>query len=162
MDPDDELTPEDPLTELSRLASEAIDSQSKGATSAERRRRCDRVLELEAQGFITDDRACFLAGLVMICGESVADFHHAHRFARRATELGDERAWTLRAMAWDRLLIELGRPQHFGTQIIRMGGRWSLGEVNPQVTDWERALFGVPPLYVQLQRVEELQRSEQE
>ncbi len=160
MDPDDEFIPEDPLTELSRLASEAIDGQAKGASSAERRRRCDRVLEMEAQGYLTDERAYFLAGLVMICGETVADFRHAHRFARRATELGDERAWTLRAMAWDRLLIELGQPQHFGTQIIRIGGRWLLGEVNPRVTDWERALFGVPPLYVQLQRVEELQRSE--
>ncbi len=160
MDPDDDMPAEDPLTELSRLASEAIDGQAKGATSAERRRRCQRVLEMEAQGLLVDGRACFLAGLVMICGESVADFHHAHRFARLATEYGDERAWTLRAMAWDRLLIELGRPQHFGTQIIRQDGRWSLGAVDPKVTDWERALFGVPPLYVQLQRVEELQRSE--
>ena len=55
MDPDNEFLPEDPLTELSRLASEAIEGQARGATSAERRRRCDRVLELEAHRHITDD-----------------------------------------------------------------------------------------------------------
>ena len=41
-------------------------------------------------------------------------------------------------------------------------GRWSLGRVDPRVTDAQRALYGVPPLWVQQQNVDQLQRREEE
>jgi hypothetical protein len=63
-------------------------------------------------------------------------------------------------MAWDRWLVVSGKPQRFGTQIIKQGGHWSLGLVEPEVSDLERALYAVPPLYVQRQRAEQLERQE--
>jgi hypothetical protein len=63
-------------------------------------------------------------------------------------------------MAWDRWLLSLGKPQRFGTQIIKKGGRWSLGELDPSINDVDRAMFGVPPLYVQQQRANQLQSQE--
>ena len=64
------------------------------------------------------------------------------------------------AAAWDRSLIGRGKPQRFGTQFIREGGRWSLGRVDARVTDAQRALYGVPPLWVQQQNVDQLQQRE--
>ena len=54
------------------------------------------------------------------------------------------------------------RPQRFGTQFIRENGRWSLGQVDPRVNDYQRALYGVPPLWYQQQNVDQLQRREEE
>ena len=66
------------------------------------------------------------------------------------------------AAAWDRSLLARGRPQRFGTQFIRENGRWSLGRVDSRVTDYQRALYGVPPLWYQQQNVDQLQRREEE
>jgi hypothetical protein len=65
-------------------------------------------------------------------------------------------------MAWDRWLVASGKPQRFGTQMIKQDGRWSLGAVDPATNDFERALYAVPPLYVQEQRAKQLQRQEEE
>jgi len=59
-------------------------------------------------------------------------------------------------------LIMRGKPQRYGTQFIRENGRWSLGKVDPTVTDSQRAIYGVPPLWVQEQAVQRLQRREEE
>lgn len=163
MDDDEEplLPPrEDPNEELERLARETLEAQAGTADPVGARRRCQRVIDLYAQGAVVDARDNFHAAWVLLCGETLGHYNLARLFARRATELGEERAWTLRAMAWDRWLVAGGKPQRFGTQIIKQGGRWSLGSVDPGVNDLERALYAVPPLYVQMQRAEQLERQE--
>ncbi|GAB4447517.1 MAG: hypothetical protein OHK0015_51670 [Chloroflexi bacterium OHK40] len=162
MDDEEPLLPpsEEPAEELERLARETLEAQSGTADPAGARRRCQRVIDLYAQGGVRDARDHFHAAWVMLCGETQGHYSMARMFARRAAELGEERAWTLLAMAWDRWLVASGRPQRFGTQIIKQNGRWSLGAVEPTVSDLQRALYAVPPLYVQRQRAEQLQQQE--
>lgn len=162
---DDEFAPlepheETPGDELERLARETLEAQAGSTDTIGARRRCQRVIDLETAGAVQDARDNFHAAWVLICGDTQGHYQLARRFARRATELGESRAWTLRAMAWDRWLVAGGKPQRFGTQIIKQHGRWSLGAVEPSISDIERALFAVPPLYVQQQRAEQLQRQE--
>ncbi len=163
---DDHDPPESPhettSEELERLAREALEAQSGPVDSLATRRRCQRVIDIYATGMIEEARDYFHAAWVLLCGESQGHYRLARRFARQAADLGEPRAWTLRAMAWDRWLVAEGQPQRFGTQIIKQAGRWSLGPVVPQVSDAERAFFGVPPLYVQAQRAEQLQRQEEQ
>jgi hypothetical protein len=163
MDDEDALIPdsEEASEELARLAREAIEAQTGSVDMSGARRRCQRVIDMYSAGFVRDGRDHFHAAWVMLCGETQGHYSMARMFARRATELGEERAWTLRAMSWDRWLVASGHPQRFGTQIIKQGGRWSLGEVDPKVTDLDRALYAVPPLYVQRQSAEQLQRREE-
>ena len=151
---------EAPDEELERLARETLEAQAGTADPVGARRRCQRVSDLYAAGKGEAARDHVHAAGVMICGESQAHYGLARMFARRATELGEARGWSLRAMAWDRWLVAGGKPQRFGTQIIKQHGLWSLGAVEPEVSDLERALFAVPPLYIQRQRAEQLQRQE--
>lgn len=159
---ENEFREEDPSEELARMAQETIEGQVDGQDSATTRTRCQRVIDLYANGAVNDARDNFHAALVLLYGEKSAHYELAQTFARRAAKMGELRAWTLSAMAWDRWLLSVGKPQRFGTQIIKQGGRWSLGEVNPQISDLDRAFYGVPPLYVQQQRANQLQRQEEQ
>jgi hypothetical protein len=153
---------DDPGEELARMAQETIESQSAAPDAINARRRCERVLELYEQGHIQNARDTFHASLVMLYGDRPTNYELAHTLAARAAELGEQRAWTLQAMALDRWLLSVGRPQRFGTQIIKQAGRWSLGEIDDKVSDSERAMYGVPPLFVQQQRAQQLQRQEEQ
>lgn len=158
---DEQIFEESPGDELARLAKETIEAQSGTPDPAGARTRCQRVIDLYAKGVIQEANDHFHAAWVLLCGETQAHYELARRFAHRAALLGDDRAWTLQAMAWDRSLVAGGKAQRFGTQIIKQGGRWSLGVVDPGVKDEERAMYGVPPLFVQQQRAEQLQRQEE-
>jgi len=124
MDDENAQIPErdDPSEELARLAREAIEAQSGSLDMSGARRRCQRVIELYSAGQVRSGRDHFHASWVMLCGETQGHYSMARMLARRATELGEDRAWTLRAMAWDRWLVANGKPQRFGTQIISRGG----------------------------------------
>lgn len=162
---DDEMTgggPGDELPgdELARLAQETIEGQVHSTDAAAMRTRCQRVIDLYAKGAIEDSRDNFHASLVLLYGEQASHYDLARVFAQRAAKEGETRGWTVCAMAWDRWLLSTGKPQRFGTQIIKQGGRWSLGEIDTKTSDLDRAFYGVPPLYVQQQRAEMLQRQE--
>lgn len=152
--------PETPAEELERLAREALEGQASLEDLAAMRRRCQRVIDLYTQGHLRDASDYFHAAWVLLCGETAAHFNLARLFAHRAARLGESRAWSLAAMAWDRWLVASGKPQRFGTQLLKQNGQWTLGTVDPAVSDLERAFYAVPPLYVQLQRVEQLQQQE--
>ncbi|MBC8162961.1 MAG: hypothetical protein H7Z42_17270 [Roseiflexaceae bacterium] len=154
---------EEPSKELARLAEEQLndaDSDSDDRRTRGRKRRT-RVLELYNQGYIDTSIDHYHAALVMLYGDDVSHFELARSFARRSVDLGSHRAWSIIAAAWDRALIQRGKPQRFGTQFVREQGRWTLGRIDPKVRDAERALYGVPPLWVQEQAVERLQRREE-
>lgn len=153
---------ESPEAELARLAEEQIsDLDAEGEERVQRgKQRRERVAQLYAQGAVESAQGYYHAALVMLYGEDVAHYDLARTFARRAADMGEPRAWSVVAAAWDRALVARGQPQRFGTQFIRENGRWSLGNVDPAVTDGERAMYGVPPLWVQQQSVEQLQRRE--
>jgi hypothetical protein len=154
---------ETPSAELERLAEEQIsDLDSEGDERIQRgKRRRERVVSLYAQGAIETPQDNYHAALVMLYGDDVAHYDLARTFSRRAADAGEQRAWSIIAASWDRWLLARGAPQRFGTQFVRENGRWSLGKVDPRVTDGERALYGVPPLWVQRQSVEALQRRDE-
>ncbi|NJP05822.1 MAG: hypothetical protein HC837_09475 [Chloroflexaceae bacterium] len=158
--PFDSDLPEEPGDELARMAQETIQEQVGSTDVANIRVRCQRVIDLYAKGSIQDSRDNFHAALVLLYGEKTAHYDLSRTFSRRAALMGEARAWTLFAMSWDRWLISLGQPQRFGTQIIKREGRWSLGAVDTTISDLERAMYAVPPLFVQQQRAEQLQRQE--
>lgn len=157
-------SPEELSEELERLAEEQIndlDSESNDRSERGKQRR-ERVVALYAQGALRSAQDNYHAALVMLYGEDVAHFDLARIFARRAAALGEPRSWSVIAAAWDRALLARGQPQRFGTQFVREQGRWSLGRVDPHVNDFQRALYGVPPLWVQEQNVAQLRRREEE
>lgn len=158
---DDMLTNEQPDEELARLAQETINSQVNGDDAPEMRIRCQRVIDLYAAGKVLEPRDFFHAALVLLYGEKTSHYELARTFALRSARAGEGRAWTVYAMAWDRWLLSVNRPQRYGTQIIKRNGLWTVGEVDTTVSDNERALLAVPPLYVQKQRAAQLQRQEQ-
>jgi hypothetical protein len=158
------LSPEELSAELERLAEEQVndldsEAEDRGRRSKERR---ERVVALYARGALRSAQDFYYAALVLLYGEELAHFDLARTFAKRAAAMGEGRAWSVVAAAWDRALLARGRPQRFGTQFIRENGRWSLGQVDSRVNDYQRALYGVPPLWYQQQNVDQLQRREEE
>jgi hypothetical protein len=149
--------------ELEQLASEQLNDlendDEQDAQKAKTRR--ERVLEFYNQGAIRTEEDHYHAALIMLYGNDVAHFELSKTFARRAAELGEARAWSLIAAATDRSLLARSLPQKYGTQFVREGGRWTLGKIDPAVTDAQRALYGVPPLWVQQQQVEKLRSREE-
>lgn len=156
--------PEEPGDELERLADEQLnDAENEDIERRDRgRKRRSRVLEFYNQGLVLSADDHYFAAIVMLYGEDVSHYELSRTFARRAVDLGSTRAWSIIAAAWDRSLIQRGRPQRFGTQFVRERGVWSLGRVEPNVADAERAMYGVPPLWVQEQAVARLRRREED
>jgi len=96
------------------------------------------------------------AAFVFQHGPDVDDAARALDHARRAIELGHPLARWVAAAAEDRWLMRQGRPQRYGTQLRLVDDRWEMWEVDPTVTDEERAAMDVPSLAAQLQRAEEM------
>lgn len=141
--------------ELARLAAEDQDDRKPGAGEIDwegiaprDRARVARVKEIVAAGGAKLPDDLYHAALVLQHGEEVAEFQMAHDLALRAAEADADltSARWLAAAALDRLLVRSGKPQKYGTQMIREDGRWVVAEVDPAVTDAERALWEVPPL----------------
>lgn len=116
--------------------------------------RHQRVLEIVAAGEarVADD--WFYAAMVMQHGHALEDYQRAHEWALEAIELDPDHgtARWLAAAAKDRWLVNQGKPQRYGTQFVSVEDQWVLYEVDPEVTDEERAQWGVPPLQESQQR----------
>jgi hypothetical protein len=149
--------------ELARLAAEDQEDRRGGVgeidwsyVAPRDRERVRRVHEIVAAGGARTPDDKFHAALVLQHGEAVADFELAHRLAREAADADADLpgARWLAAAALDRQLTQSGQAQKYGTQSILKDGRWVLAEVDPAVSDAERALWEVPPLAESRQRVE--------
>lgn len=143
--------------ELERLADEQLHDEDHAA----RRQRCSRVCDIAVDGGIVTGADYYYAAVVLLHGETPEEFATALHFARTAAQQRDPRSWSVIAATWDRLLIAKKRPQRFGTQFIKIDGKWSLGAVDSTTSDAERALYGVPPLWVQQKNAELLQRRDE-
>jgi hypothetical protein len=101
------------------------------------------------------------AAMVFQHGSEPEHFNMAHEWALRAAELDPDHgnAKWLAAAAEDRYLMNLGKPQKYGTQFrTDDDGRWILYEVDPSVTDEHRAEWNVPPLHKAQARAEQMNR----
>jgi hypothetical protein len=108
-----------------------------------------RVEEIIAAGGakVADDY--YHAAMVYQHGDTVEDITRARELAMKAVELDGKngKARWLAAAATDRELMRKKLPQKYGTQYTReSGGAWVLYEVDPKVTDAERAEWNCPPL----------------
>jgi hypothetical protein len=114
---------------------------------AERRK---RVLEIAEQGRVKEAADYIHAAMVFQHGATPDDYDRANRWAAKAVELDPDYpgARWLAAASKDRYLMNLGKPQLYGTQFQRVNGTgpWILWDVDPAVTDEERAKWDVPPL----------------
>jgi hypothetical protein len=113
------------------------------------RARLRRVRELFAADRLHTANDYLRSALILQHGEAPDDFLLAHDFCIAAMVLGrnDVESASLAAGAEDRFLMNVGRPQRFGTQFRREGtGPWRLYTVGDGVTDALRKLMGTPSL----------------
>jgi hypothetical protein len=122
---------------------------------AERRQ---RVLEITTQGGakVADDY--YHAAMVFQHGIKPEDHDRANEWCLKALELDPDHpmARWLAAASKDRALMWRGKPQLYGTQFKMVDDKWILWEVDPSITDEERARWDVPPLAVARKKAEEL------
>jgi hypothetical protein len=134
-----------------------------GEPDADHLARRDRERIEQAKAILAEGRAqtpddLLNAAKLLGRSELPAELEEAHRLAAAAAEADADLpgARPLAAAALDRALVLAGRPQKYGTQSVRRDGRWVLAEVDPAVTDAERARWEVPSLAAARQRVEEM------
>jgi hypothetical protein len=120
------------------------------------RARRRRVAELLDAGAGEAGEDYFHAAMVFQHGEDLGDYQRAHELALRAAELGHRAGRWLAAAAYDRWLMNQGKPQKYGTQYRGVGDRYELYEVDPATTDAERAEWDVPPLAEALRHAEDM------
>ena len=113
------------------------------------RARLGRVKELYLAGAMHTANDYYNAALVLQHGEAPEDFLLAHEFCVAAMMRGknDKESSWLAAAAEDRFLMNIGRPQRFGTQFrSEGGGPLRLHAVGDGVTDELRRVMAVQPL----------------
>jgi hypothetical protein len=100
---------------------------------------------IDAGGLVEPDDY-YHAAMVFQHGVGLADYWRAHELALKAADLGYRQARWLAAAAYERWLMNQGRPQKYGTQYRAVAGNWALWDVDPETTDEERSRWDVPPL----------------
>jgi hypothetical protein len=124
----------------------------------EKRRR--RVQQIVAAGGARAAADWFHAAMVLQHGEGPTDYKLAWQWAAQAARLDPEHpiAPWLSAAAEDRYLWAVDKPQKWGTQFKKVGGRWTLEPIDPAVTDAERERHKVPSLAEARRRAEQMNR----
>jgi hypothetical protein len=107
-----------------------------------------RVKELYEAGGLRTGKDYRRAAMVFQHAQKPEDYLLAHEFCVVALSKGDREARWLAAATEDRFLMNLGRPQRFGTQFRSSGPDQpvKLYEVGPGVTDALRRELNVPTL----------------
>ena len=142
---------------------EQLDHEQRQQVLQRDRARRQRVEELVTGEMVQAPEDYFHAAMVFQHGEGLDDFWRAHELARRGAELGHPDCRWLAAAAYDRWLMNQGKPQKYGTQYSsRDDEPYRLWDVDPTTTDEERAAWNVPPLAEALQQAEELTRRKAE
>jgi hypothetical protein len=108
-----------------------------------------RVKEMYVQNLMQTANDFYHAAIILQHGDDPDDFLLAHEFCVVAISKGknDRDARWLAASSEDRFLMNIGRPQRFGTQFRSDGGGpIHLYEVGPGVTDETRKYMGTHSL----------------
>ncbi len=94
----------------------------------------------------------------LIHAESPERIALALDLARQAAQKGEQRALPLIGQALDKQALQARRPQPYGTQYLFHPdpGIWVLYDIDPKITDTERADMGLPPLAELYAKVKEL------
>jgi hypothetical protein len=151
----DKPTPSSDNAELSRLYNEDQADRKPGVgkpvdwsvVGPRDRQRESRVKDLYKSGALHTGKDYHRAAMVLQHAHQPDDFLLAHEFCVAALANGDREARWLAAATEDRFLMNIGRPQRFGTQYRSSGdGSMRLYEVSAGVTDSLRAELGVPTL----------------
>lgn len=112
------------------------------------RARRSRIKELYNQNRLQTGTDFFNAALILQHGDLPEDFLLAHELCVVAIIKGKSQAKSLAAATEDRFLMNIGRPQRFGTQYRSdpAGAPMKLYAVDPAVTDELRRALNVPTL----------------
>lgn len=104
--------------------------------------------ELVDQGRAKQPDDAFHAAALLVESDQVSEVERAAALARQALAGNPDllAARPLVATAVDRGQMLAGQPQKFGTQLVEVDGKWQVYDVDPKVTDAERAEWGLPPL----------------
>lgn len=119
------------------------------------RQRLARVKELLPEIDIDEIWNCHYISFLFQHGESTEDYRTAHKFAKRAVDMGSRVTKWLFAVTLDRKLISQGKLQKFGTQFEKVDGKWRQLPVDNEISDQERIEYGVSPLKDALKAFEE-------
>jgi tetratricopeptide (TPR) repeat protein len=119
-----------------------------------------RVMEIVSQGGAREAEDYFHAAEVLQHSDKPEELKVAHESSLKALELNPDYPFArlLAATTQDRHLMSQGKPQLYGTQVKRVEGKWVLWEVDPTITDQERAKWDVPPLNESRGRVERMNK----
>lgn len=120
--------------------------------------RLARIKELYRAGALHSPNDYQSAALVLQHGGTPEDYLLAHELCVIAAARGADDALWLAAASEDRFLMNLDRPQRFGTQYRReprLTGLYALYRVSEDVTDAERIAMHTPPLAEALARAAE-------
>ena len=90
----------------------------------------------------------FHAAALLVESDRQQEVDRAVDLARKALTLDPDllSARPLVATAVDRSAMLAGRPQSFGTQLVEVDGKWQVYDVDPSITDDDRAKWGLPPI----------------
>jgi len=149
--------------ELARLYQEDRTDRSPGPNGVDAaelgprdRARIDKAIEVmgDRRPRMPDD-LFHLATVLSRSGDAEV-LEQAYELARLAAERDADLdgARALAAAALDRSLVARGKPQRYGTQTVKVDGKWKLAELDPATTDADRAAWDVPPLAELRRRVE--------
>jgi hypothetical protein len=129
-------------------ASRAHAPQAAAGPSQSDLARRQRVMEIVAKGGAREADDYFHAAAVLQHSEKPEELKLAHEWSLKALELDPEYPFVRRlaATTHDRHLMSQGKPQLYGTQVKKVEGKWVLWDVDPSVTDQERAKWDIPPL----------------
>jgi hypothetical protein len=142
-----------------RQAFEQLDRKQRQQVLKRDRERRQRVEILLKGELIQAPEDFFHAAMIFQHGERLEHFRQAHELARRGAELSHPNCRWLSAAAYDRWLMNQGKPQKYGTQYTsRDNIPYRLWDVDPTTTDEERTAWNVPPLAEALRQADELTR----
>jgi hypothetical protein len=107
-----------------------------------------RIKEMLAQGALVTGTDYYHAAMILQHAPTPDDYLLAHDLCVIAISKGEMRGKWLAAASLDRFLINVGRPQRFGTQFAsrRMNQPPSLAAVDTSVPDSLRVALDVPTL----------------
>ncbi len=91
----------------------------------------------------------WMAGMVYHHGFTITSSKKALGLAKKSLKKGYKPAKTLIAQSTDRLLQLQGKPQKFGTQVVKLkNGKWKMYRLDGTITDKDREEHGLPPLKI--------------